>query len=176
MEPRLSSSRKWSAVPKEVLSQITGVFTKTFSKQAKTGKFVAEGRIYPQELLITIGFLGKDRLKQNTFEISIEYKSGKDDVLKLIYVAVDVAATMMDELFSAENDLEFPRLWKDYEVENRTVYLQYSGRNTDLEKQADQLLGEAGEGLVEGDDSEDELKHSKRILGLDPDDDDGNLH
>lgn len=179
MEPRLKKSTRWTAFPKDILTQIRQAFADSFKAQSKNGRFLAEGRIYPQEILLQIGYLENGRLKQNNFEISIEYVGGKDDIVKLIYLAVDVAASLMQDLFSAEDDSEFPKIWQEFELEGRKIYLQYSSANSALDAEADRLLGEQTDSLVQGPDPEEDLEpaHIKRILGLDVDDedpDDGN--
>src|SRR5689334_12140086 len=114
MEPRRSKSPKWTQLPKDYVTQVVSALRKSFADETKSGKFVVEGRIYPDELLIRMGFLENGRLRQTNFEISIDYKPGKDDAVKLLNLAVDVGATMLEELFSATDDKDFPRVWKPF--------------------------------------------------------------
>lgn len=169
MEPRLSSSKKWTSFPNEYLKQIQSVFNKSFKLHLENGKILTEGRIYKEELLLKVGFLENKSIKQSNFEISIKYDKNKENAVQLIYLMIDVAATMMDELFMAENDHDFPRVWQEYHVENKTVYLQYSSTNDELEAEADKLLGiEKADNLIQQDEDEllDEIKQS---LGVDSD-------
>lgn len=174
MEPRLKSSQKWTALPGEFLKQMRQVFTQAFPEPSKTGRFLGEGRIYKEELLLRIGYLSNGSIAQSNFEVSIEYKADKDNMIGLVHLAIDVTATLFHELF--ENpEATFPRLWEEFEVEGKSVYIQYSGVNSELERQADLILGEDKGGLVQGEDEdESELERNglKRILGLDPDEDD----
>ncbi|MCB0407607.1 MAG: hypothetical protein KDD34_05335 [Bdellovibrionales bacterium] len=137
----------------------------------ENGKILTEGRIYKEELLLKVGYHEKGRLKQSHFEISIQYDKQKENAVQLIYLMIDVAATMLDELFMAENDHDFPRIWQEFDVENKKVYLQYTSTNSELEAQADKLLGISNEDLVNQDDEElvEELKNQ---LGLDDDSND----
>jgi hypothetical protein len=172
MEPRLSTSKQWTSFPSEYLKNIETVFGKSFKLHLENGKIVTEGRIYKQELLLQVGYSEKDRLKQSNFEISVEYEKQKNNAVKLIYLMIDIAATMMDEFFMAENDQDFPRVWTEYEVEGRKVYLQYTAENSELEKQADKLLGDDPDKLFqEGDDAD--VDQIKAQLGIDPDEEDG---
>ncbi|NQZ01445.1 MAG: hypothetical protein HRT45_12345 [Bdellovibrionales bacterium] len=166
MEPRLSTSKQWTSFPTEYLKNIETVFSKSFKLHLENGKIISEGRIYKEELLLRVGYHEKDRLKQSNFEISVEYNKKKDSPVKLIYLMIDVAATMLDEFFMAENDHDFPRIWTEYDVENRKVYLQYTAENSELEKEADKLLGEDSEKLFQGDADVDQIKAQ---LGIDPD-------
>jgi hypothetical protein len=178
MQPRLSSSRKWTALPKELMQQIRSVFKETFKQQIGKGKIEAEGRIYPEEILVSVGYRPETGIKQCNFQVSIAYKKDKDDVLKLINIAVDAAGSLFDQLFSAENDQEFPRLWQEVDFEGRMIFVQYSTENSELEAEADQILGSdaakagiAGGDWDEGDDVDpDEIKAK---LGIADDDDDG---
>ena len=170
MEPRLSTSKQWTSFPGEYLKNIETVFGKSFKLHLENGKIVSEGRIYKQELLLQVGYLESGRLKQSNFEISVQYDKKKDDVVKLIYLMIDVAATMLDEFFMAENDHDFPRFWTEYEVESRKVFLQYTAENTELEKEANRLLGEDTDRLFHDEDMD--LDHIKGSLGLDTDPED----
>lgn len=164
MEPRRSKSSKWTGLPADFVAQVIDVLKKTFADEVQSGKFVVEGRIYPDEILLRVGYLEKGRLKQANFEISMDYTSSKHNVFKLLNVAVDVAGTMLDEYFSSLDDSDFPRIWTSYEVEGVPLHLQFSGTNSDLEKEANELLGEHTDSLVA--DSEDHLEEIKAKLGL----------
>lgn len=168
MEPRISTSTQWTSFPNEYLKNIETVFSKSFKLHLENGKIISEGRIYKEELLLRVGYAEKDRLKQSNFEISVEYDKKKDNAVKLIYLMIDVGATMLDEFFMAENDHDFPRAWTEYEVENRKIYLQYSTINSELEKQADKLLGDDPEALIGGDPDVEQIKAQ---LGIDSQED-----
>lgn len=173
MEPRLKSSTKWTSLPGEILKQIREVFSQAFPDASRIGRFLIEGRIYKEELLVRVGYNEHGRLKQHNFEVSIEYKVDKDNMLKLVHLGIDVCASLMSELFKEDDDSEFPRIWTEFEVENRKLFVQYSGINSELEKQADELLGKDNSDLIIGEDEEEleeEKEGLKRILGLTDDD------
>lgn len=176
MEPRLKTSKKWTALPKELLEQIRQIFVENFPKQAKGGKMFAEGRIYPEELLFAIGFLPFKQLRQHNFEVSIPYKANKDNVMSLVHIAVDAAASLLAQLFEDEEAVcEFPRTWQEFTFEGRKLYIQYTTENTELTEEADRLLGlkGGGAGLAEGewDDADENItpEEIKKRLGLDED-------
>jgi hypothetical protein len=153
MQPRLSSSKKWTAIPKELTVQIKTVFKQTFQQHIGTGTVSADGRIYPEEILISVGVKMPDsKLKESHWLVSVGYVRGKDDVLKLLNVAVDAAGSLFEQLFTSENDHDFPRTWAEVDFERRKIYVQYSTANKTLESEADKILGLAeGEDLVGGD-------------------------
>lgn len=172
MEPRRSRSAKWTNLPSDYTKQVVDALRESFRDEAKSGTFVVEGRIYADEILLSMGFLEKGRLRQTNFEISVDYKAGKEDTMKLLNLAMDVGATMLEELFASPSDADFPRTWQPFEVEGKILHLQFSATNTDLEKQADELLGKDSGRLVEGEDElgeEESLESIKRRLGVDDD-------
>jgi hypothetical protein len=155
MQPRLKSSTKSTTLPKEVTNQIKAVFEQNFQKELKGSQIIVEGRLYPQEILLRVGYLEKGRLTQNNFEISVDYKSeDENSALNTIHLCVDVAASLMTEFFEAEGDLEIPASWTEFPFENHKVWLQFSTENTDLEKKANELLGEWDDSLVQDEESE----------------------
>lgn len=182
MDPRKEKGR-WTAVPKDYIKQVSNALRESFADESKSGKFIVEGRIYKDELLLRMGFLEKGRIRQTNFEMSMDFKAGKDDTLKLLNLAVDVGATMLEELFSSTEDQDFPRTWQPFEVEGRTVYVQFSSENSELDAAANEILGAADENLVKeaspDDDDEEVLKSLKKQIGVDdidegdyPDDED----
>ena len=170
MESRRSNGKKWTPIPADFTKQVINAMRDSFKDETKSGKFIFEGRIYPDELVIRVGFIEKGRLRQTNFDISVDYKPGRDDTYKLLGVAVDVGATMLDELFASVDDGDFPRLWQVYEVEGRKVHLQFSTENSELDREADKLLGSSTDGLVnedEEDEAQKELDAIRAKLGID---------
>lgn len=173
MEPRLPSSRQWTPLPKELLKQMQSVFQEGFKGHLGGAKIEIEGRIYPQEILLSLGFSRKGQLKQPNFEISATYDVKKDNVLKLCHTVFDAMGALFDQYFSSNDESEFPLYWEELKFEGRTLYVQFSTRNTGLEAQADQLLEGKKEGLMNYDDEHDteELENIKAKLGLGEDED-----
>lgn len=165
MEPRNTHSQSWTSIPKELLEQITEVLYENFSKHANTGQFTATGQIYKTELLLSVGYQENGRLRQNNFEVSIDYDHKKDNLMQMIHLALDCGASLLDQFLNGEDFSEFPKYWEKHEVAGRDVYVQTSGTNDDLERQADALLGEEKDQLVNQGDEE--LKEQViHMLGL----------
>jgi hypothetical protein len=159
MNPRLKTSKKSTAFPKEYLTQIEEVFSENFKAQLKGSQLIVEGRIYPEEILLRVGIREKGRLAQSNFEVSMNYSAKQKDAVERIHDCIDAAASMMNEFFQAgESEADFPRTWQEYEFNKRAVYLQFSTENSDLEAQADAILGKSFEQMVQEDaESEDAL-------------------
>jgi hypothetical protein len=174
MEPRLPTSQKWTRVPADYADQVVAALAKSFPAQSEKGEWIFEGRIYPEELFLVVGYLQTGRLKQVNFEVSLQYRAGVDNVPDLLNLAVDVGASLLEEAFKADSDADFPRVWQEYTIEKRAVYIQYTVENTKLEREADKLLGldQEQQGLVQGTDAEDDaealLEALKAKLGVDP--------
>ncbi len=175
MQPRLKYSSKWTPIPAELAQQITELFSENFSSYLAGGVVVVEGRIYLKEVLFRLGYRAKNELRQANFEISVEYDRNKDNMVKMIHVAVDCAASMMESYFT-EEAAEFPLSWEKFDFSGRPIYLQFSSTNTELESEADRLLGIEAEGnLMRGDDidedlTEEELDLKISMLGLEDED------
>jgi hypothetical protein len=165
MKPRLPSSKKWTAFPKEYVTQIEQVFNQAFAAQLTTGKLIIEGHIYPEEITLRVGYLEKGRLTQANFEISMNYSREKQDAVDRIHNCIDAAASMMNEYFESAGDVDFPRAWKEYDFSGVPIFVQYSTVNTELENQADQLLGLDEANLVKEElAGEDALGHASERL------------
>ena len=169
MESRRSTGKKWTPIPADFSKQVINALRDSFKDEIKSGKFVFEGRIYPDELVIRVGYIENGRLRQTNFDVSVDYKPGRDDTYKLLGIAVDVGATMLDELFSTVEDADFPRVWQPFEVEGKQVYMQFSSENSELDREADKILGQGEDSLVregEDDEAQKELDAIKSQLGV----------
>ena len=158
MQPRLTSSHKWTPVPPEFLEKVVQVFADHFPDEADGGEFLADGRIYPEEILLRVGYLESGRLRQMNVEASMAFAPEKTNALERMYLGLDCVASLMDEYLEVTRDgvdedtvnaLDLPEEWRPYEIEGETVYLQTSTVNTRLEQEADRLLGIADESLVQ---------------------------
>ena len=170
MEARLKTSKKWTNMPAELLDQMGGVFENGFKRQLGNADVQIEGRIYPGELLLSVGFSRANQLKQPNFDISVGFDVKKDNVLKMIHVMFDCAGALFDTYFSAADDSEFPLIWEPLDFEGKKLFIQYSTRNTTLENEADRLLGK-DDTLMHADEDEDvDTDELKKTLGLNDED------
>lgn len=173
MQPRLKTSKKWTAFPKEYTEQIESVFQENFSDLLGTNKLVIEGRIYPAEVMLRVGLNQQGRLTQANFEVSMDYNPNEKDAVDRIHNCIDAAASMMMDYFESDGEAEFPRSWQEYPFQNKKLYLQFTTENTDLEAQANALLGEEDDSLVlEETENEDALDRSDVDESLSHDQDD----
>lgn len=147
MYPRRPTSQKWTDFPKEFSAQIESVFKESFAQQLGDSELIVQGRIYAEEILLRVGVLEKGRIAQSNFEVSIDYDSNDSQVLDRIHHLVDVAASMMMEHYETQGEVEFPLSWKEFPFKGQPIYLQYSTENSDLEAQANAILGVSEDGF-----------------------------
>lgn len=154
MDPRLKTSTKWTPFPVELSAQIAEVLVESFADYDLGGKFVVEGAIYPQELLLRIGLHKPGRLRQDNFEASLEYVPEVADLenedpeaktpsktIDLIHVMVDFLGQVWESFLEDEPEFEeMPLGWVEHRFEKQVISLRYTSVNSDLEKQADELL------------------------------------
>lgn len=177
MEPRLESSKKWTSLPEELLEQVKSVLVETFDKEAKKGEFVVSGRIYPEELIVRIGYIEDGCITQANGEVSITYDPKKDNIHKLIGTAVDCAGGLI-EIYFENPEEDFPREWQEHTFDKQQLFLKFTTVNEELEKKADEILGQIDlDALVKGEDVEIEVDTIKSMLGVEDDDENsGNTH
>ena len=155
MQARLKSSTKWTQLPEDVTRQIHDLFQQNFQKELGKSQVLVEGRIYKEEILLRVGFLEPGRLAQMNFEVSMDYKlTAEDSAINTLGTCVDAVGSLMAEYFESQGEIELPLSWAEYPFEGKKVWLQHSTTNTSLEKQAQQLLGEDPEALVQGEDEQ----------------------
>ena len=156
MTPRLKSSKKWTAFPKEYSNQIQTVFNENFAQYIDEGELLIEGRIYQEEIMLRVGYLEKGRLVQANFEVSINYSQEDHDAVKRIHNCVDAAASMMMEYLENEGEVDFPYTWKEFPFQGKKLFLQFNTENSSLEDQANKLLGITDDSLFHDEEDSDE--------------------
>ncbi len=163
--PRHTEAHQWTDLPADFLAKLKEIFVRQFDFEAQEGEFIAEGRIYPKEAMIRIGYLQKGRLKQINFEASIDLNeptagagisdedgiaARKSEVMDQIYTCIDSLGSLMEEYFQLGDDEDFklPFHWTALEFEGETLYVQQSSINSRLEDEADRLLGLTDDALL----------------------------
>lgn len=141
MNARRQTSKKWTAFPAEYVSQISNVFKEAFERDLQGSKLVIEGRIFSEEICLRVGFREAQGLRQNNFEISTDFDPAKENAIEKIYNCIDGAAALLSSYFEGQPTENLPVDWKPFKFDQKTLYFQFSTINTDLEAQADRLLG-----------------------------------
>lgn len=159
MHPRKKESKKWTKLPVDFSNQIRDVFEQSFKGHLINRKLQVEGRIYPTEILLRVGFNQSGELRYHNFEVSLEHSKEKQDTLPQIHLGVDAIASLMAEYFEDEENHEMPLVWQEYPFEKQKIWLQYTSVNQDIEAEANRLLGLADdqELLNESEDLADEV-------------------
>lgn len=170
MNPRLKTSKKWTAFPKEYSDQIQSVFTENFATYLKNAELIVEGRIYPEEIVLRVGYHEKNRLAQANFEVSMNYSQEKQDAISKIHSCVDAAASMMLEYLENDSEVDFPYTWKEVDFQGQKLFLQFNTENSSLEAEANKLLGIDEDTLLvdEEDENEDALARAELSEELSP--------
>ena len=174
--PRLATSKTWTDLPGDFAGNLQGVFSRQFDGKGPQGEFIVDGRIYPDEVVVRMGYLESGRLRQINFEASVDLPLVQDIdpnaeegdaesiTMERLYVCVDALGSLMEEYFEKGDvdEMDVPLSWRPYEFEDETVFLKYSTVNTRLEEEADRLLGLLSEALVNEDEkSEDALANAE---------------
>ena len=140
-------------MPRDYVNQVRDLVQKAYAAQMENGEVIVEGRIYPEEMLLRIGFLEHGRLRQANFEASIEYNPESGRAMDALSICVDALGTMMDVYFANQSEesesVQFPIHWKAFNITSGNVFLRFSTVNTKLEAMADELLGQHGEADVD---------------------------
>lgn len=164
MEPRLKSSRQWSNLPSDLLDMMMKLLAESFPGDLQKYNLIVEGRMYPEEVILRIGYNKPGDLRQENFEGSIDFKPGKEKVVDQVQTLFEATTSVLHSYFKAP-DLELPQQWTKYDWEPKEVFLQHSRVNSGLESQADALLGIDESSLI-NQDSDLELEELKASLGL----------
>lgn len=141
MNPRKKESKKWTTLPPELTKQIKLVFEENFASQLEGKTLKVEGRIYPTEIMMRIGINTKGELRYQNFEVSVDHSQEKQDTIAKINLAVDAIASLIADFLNSGDEFEPPLIWHEYPFEKHKIWLQFTSVNSELEAQANNLLG-----------------------------------
>ena len=169
MRPRQKTESPWTPFPQELIDHICEVFTERFSDEYDLEglHFLAEGRIYREEILLRVGLNNPNQLKQYNFELSVLYNRDEQKALDVIQESVNVLEPSFVDLLEEDfEDADFPIEWMAIQGAKYMAHQQYSTVNTLLESEADKLLDEfekkllhEAEGSEESADPLDDILH-----------------
>lgn len=170
MDARLKTSTKWTPFPQELVAQIEEVMTESYEDYDLGGRFVVEGAIYPEELFLRIGLNKPNQLRQDNLEASVDYVSDSEKnekAIEKIHMLVDFLGQAWETFLEDEPEIsEMPLEWKEERFEKQAVFFKYSSTNSDLEKQADELLELFEKRLVhESPEDEETERELQELLG-----------
>ncbi len=167
IQPRLISSIKWSLLPVDLQSHIREAFELEYKTSLPTVKWHISGRIYPEEVVLHIGYGHSNDLKQNHFYVSTQIKSDQKTT-EIIYSLVDILHSILSENLTSNHPIELPRQWKKLTSPpcQFEVYFYYSTENFDLENQADLLLGQDDTSSLVTDTEEPQLEIQEAQINL----------
>ncbi len=148
MRPRLQNSKQWTPFPPEYLDNIQEVLNENFEDELVEAEFRVEGRIYPNEILMRVGFCRSGELRQMNLEASITFDPAKQPAKDVIGLGLDALGAIFTDYFEEDEDLDLPIHWKGIEFEGEEIFIQYSTVNTQLEEEANRLLGSSVDSLV----------------------------
>lgn len=158
MDPRLKTSLSWTEFPSEFLDQVQELVAETFEEFLLDGVTLhLEGRIYPEEILFRLGIKTEGQLIQHNFECSAQYDPKIQNAKTIMNHSIEASAAMMAEFLELGEEADFPREWASFNFEGTPLFLQYSTVNTDLEAEANRILGKNFDELVHTNESEDAL-------------------
>ncbi len=170
MTPRLLSSKMWTELPKAYTQAMVDIVKEVFQKEALMGEFIVQGRIYPEEVQLRMGYVEKGKLKQHNFEISMNCSQEKLDADDRMEDCFNVAAYFLEQYFEnlqEEEPIEWPIEWSEQVVEGKKAFIKTTSVNTKLESLADEFLKQGSQTLVtELEDTDDALNHSE-LLNID---------
>lgn len=144
VNPRLDSSlpKNRTSLPPDAVRLIEQTVKEQFESFLADKELIVRGDLYLKELLLSIGYREKGGIRQRNFEASLDFDLETQNPMDLIHLALDGIDSMFQQWIEAEGDLEVPVNWTAFPVEGKSVWLRSTNINSDLEAQADAILGE----------------------------------
>lgn len=102
---------------------------------------IVRGHLFPEEILLLIGFKKKDGIKQINFLASTNHDIKKKNTMDQIYIGIDAIGSMIQQYIEADEDIELPKEWTEFSLEGQKVFMMFHTENLDLEAEADAILG-----------------------------------
>ncbi|MCX7978332.1 MAG: hypothetical protein N2578_04955, partial [Bdellovibrionaceae bacterium] len=154
---------QWTPLPKGFVAEVEGVFKEAFGQKIANGRLIIEGRIYPAELVFRLGYLEQGRLAQANFDISIEHSGDEKAIFDKIHTCVDAAGSLLLSWLEDEDFSAYPLTWQEFPFEGERVFVKFTTENSELEREANQILGQEPVRLFNEEVSEDALDRAQEL-------------
>ena len=167
IKPKNTANITYSKLPVELTKAISEEFEVTFKKS----DFKTFAHVYINEIVLRVGYSPKDSIKQVNFDLSANLEPEGLKPVQILERLIDSAKELFHSYFQDEDVKRFSPSWA--QVTDTTINYKFDGTNTDLEEEANRLLGEASDDskapesseMVVGDFSElDEIEKSVETL------------
>jgi hypothetical protein len=156
IQPKDERNKAFTAFPAELLEAIKDSFSEDFKSASNEGSFISFGQIHPTEIILRVGYIKDGEISQVNFDCSTESSGSEASVIKSIEELVFTAKELFVDFFKNGKLEHFSYHWNPFGSSSK-VYYKLDRTNTDLEAQANALLGETlqdKEKLIVGDMSE----------------------
>ncbi len=154
--PRNADSKKAIPLPKDFDKEIADLFFKEFKGNLKDNQTLeVKNTLYKNELMCSLYLKTTGQLKQQIFEVSIDYevlaienndyeqseiKKQAENIQNQISFIVDYLALCLDT-FLIENKTPSSE-WTKIDFQKQILFVRHHTSNLELEEQANKLLGE----------------------------------
>lgn len=144
IEPKNQHNSAFTKLPEELLETISEVFSEHFEEQAKIGKFMTFGQVHQSELVLRVGYLENATIKQVNFDTSNEASGSEAQIIASLEEMVGATKELFLDYFKNKNFENFSYHWNPLTDSQKSgqVYYKIDMTNTELESQADALLGD----------------------------------
>lgn len=142
VESRVNKASKSTKLPAEFSNQISEVFNEHFKKQLGGQPVLVDTLLTASEVVVRVGYNPKGmKLQQHNFEVSLDYdQKPATNLVSSVHLAIDALANILQEHIEKPNQ-DFSPTWTAMTLEKREFFYRYTAENSELEKQANDLLG-----------------------------------
>lgn len=148
IKPKNTVNKTYSKLPSELTKAISDEFESTLKKPG----FVSFAQVYINEIVLRVGYRPENSIKQVNFDLSANIEPEGLKPLEILEKLIDSAKDLFHSYFQEEDVKEFSPSWAD--VANTQISYRFDGTNTELEEEANRLLGEDTEETNEMNSSE----------------------
>ncbi len=144
MTPQKEESlvQKFENLPEDFVKLVEKSVAENYTDLLQKQTVHADGRIYPNEVILRVGFRNQDGIRQWNFLASTDHDPKEKNALDQLYLCLDALQSMFEEALQSEFEIDFPMDWKEFSWESGSIFLKHDTVNTKLEAEADALLGE----------------------------------
>jgi len=163
MERRKKTSGRSTQLPHDYISMVGEVFSTNFDAGLKTlaalkpsPQFVADGEIFPDEIVVCVSLTHKNLLSSTTVYASVDFdpKASAPKIEELLAACIDAAGSVFARLLDERKPKRIEQLaadslgaledvpfdWSAVDIEGRKIHLKLDKANPSLERMTDDWL------------------------------------
>lgn len=148
------------------MEKVQKAIEKELFQYSNNGQIILNGRIFSDEIVLSLGFLAKNSIRQVNFVVSADIEPSPEEENPPFLLTIEKGLHFLQlcllDYFERKEELveDFPKVWHKVQFNDETLFVRIDPTNSELESEANKILGLKEDTLYNDSDEDDDGKKS----------------